>query len=118
MKTTEEIKPNYAPIYAAALYPKLCKVFQKHGYALAVHGSMARDFDLIAVPWAEKISSPEEVLKEVANGYIIRVVGEPDVKRYGRMAYTISVGFGECALDLSFFPDIEKIETPTPECQF
>jgi len=68
---------------------------------------MARDFDIIAVPWAEKVSRPEEVLQEVANGYTIRVVGEPDIKRYGRIAYTISVGFGDCVLDLSFFPNID-----------
>lgn len=104
-KEIEEIKPNYAPVYAVALYPKLCKTFQKHGYALAVHGSMARDFDIIAVPWAEEVSSPQEVLKAITDGYVIHVVGEPDTKNHGRVAYTISVGFGECALDLSFFPN-------------
>ena len=45
MKTVEQIKPTYAAVYAAALYPDLCKLFQKHGYALAVHGSLARDFE-------------------------------------------------------------------------
>lgn len=104
MKEIEQIKPNYAPVYAAALYPKFAKIFQKHGYALAVHGSLARDFDLIAVPWGENVSSHEEVLREIINGYTIRLVGDPDTRRYGRIAYTISVGFGECALDLSFFP--------------
>jgi hypothetical protein len=110
VKTPEEIQPNYAPIYAAALYPKLCKLFQKHGYALSIHGSMARDFDIIAVPWSEKLSSPEDVIKEVTDGFAIRQIGEPDTKRYGRVAYTISVGFGECALDLSFFPGIAPHE--------
>ncbi len=104
MKEVDQIQPNYAPFYAGALYPKLAKIFQKHGYALAVHGSMARDFDIIAVPWGEKLSRPEEVLKEITDGFVIHVVGEPDTKRYGRIAYTISVGFGDCALDLSFFP--------------
>jgi hypothetical protein len=101
-KESREIHPNYAPVYAAALYPKLAKVFQKHGYALAVHGSLARDFDLIAVPWAENVSSHEEVIKEITRGYI-RQIGAPDAKRHGRIAYLISIGFGECALDLSFF---------------
>ena len=104
MKEVDQIQPNYAPFYAGALYTKLAKLFQKHGYALAVHGSLARDFDLIAVPWGEKVSSHEEVLREIVNGYTIRLVGEPDTRRYGRIAYTISVGFGDCALDLSFFP--------------
>ncbi len=107
MKSVEEIKPNYAPIYAAALYPDLCKIFQKHGYALAVHGSLARDFDLIAIPWAFSLSSHEEVLKEVISTFFIRLIEEkPTVRNYGRIVYSISVGHGECAIDLSFFPNI------------
>lgn len=110
MKTADQLQPNYAPVYAVALYPELAKIFQKHGYALAVHGSLARDFDLIAVPWGEKVSSPDEVLKAITSGYVIHVVGEPDTRNYGRVAYLISVGFGECTLDLSFFPNIDKLE--------
>lgn len=110
MKEVEEIKPNYAAVYTVALYPKLAKIFQKHGYALAVHGSLARDFDIIAVPWGEKLSSPQEVIKEITDGFVIHQIGEPDTRRYGRVAYTISVGFGECALDLSFFPSFTKTE--------
>lgn len=107
-KEVEQLQPNYAPVYAAALYPKLAKIFQKHGYALAVHGSLARDFDLIAVPWAEKISHPDEVIKEITNKYVFKQIQEPDVKRYGRVAYIISVGFGECTMDLSFFPTVKE----------
>ena len=29
----------------------LCDVAREMGYALALHGSMNRDMDLIAVPW-------------------------------------------------------------------
>lgn len=105
MKKAEQLQPNYAPVYAAALYPKLAKIFQKHGYALAVHGSLARDFDIIAVPWAETLSSPEEIIKEITDGFVIHQIGEPTIKRYGRVAYLISVGFGDCAIDLSFFPN-------------
>ena len=110
-KTTEQIKPNYAPVYAAALYPELAKLFQKHGYALAVHGSLARDFDLIAVPWGEKLSSQEEILKEITTTYAINIIGEPTIKKHGRIAHTLSIGFGECAIDLSFLYTLELINT-------
>lgn len=109
MKTFDQIKPNYAPVYAVALYPVLAKIFQKHGYALAVHGSMMRDFDLIAVPWVEEPSRPDDVIKEITNGFDIRQISEPKNKPYIRRCYTISIGHGECALDLSFFPYLEKI---------
>lgn len=107
MKKREDVKPNYAPIYAAAMYPDLAAIFIKHGYALAVHGSLAHDFDLIAVPWAKKVSKAEKVIKAVmdfyATGYFHQVDG--GVKReHGRVAYSFSIGFGICSLDLSFFP--------------
>lgn len=103
MKTAHQIKPNYAPVYCAAMYPALCAVFQRHGYALAVHGSLARDFDLIAVPWTQQPATPETVIASIAaDGLAFRVIGEPERKPHGRIAYTLSVGFGECACDLSF----------------
>ena len=88
------------------MYPALCSFFQRHGYALAVHGSLARDFDLIAVPWVEDVATPETVIASISDcGLAARVVGEPERKPHGRIAYTLSVGFGECACDLSFMPN-------------
>lgn len=102
MKTTAQLKPNFAPVYAAAMYPGLAAIFQRHGYALAVHGSLARDFDLIAVAWADTISKPDEVMADVMKQYAVRFVGTAERKPHGRIAHTLSVGFGECAIDLSF----------------
>ncbi len=107
MKTPEQIKPNYAPVYAA-LYPELARIFQRHGYALAIHGSMARDFDVIAVPWREILSLPEDIIKEITEIFVIRQIGEPETKQYGRKVYLLSIGHGGCMVDLSFFPDEER----------
>lgn len=104
MKTVKELKPNYAPVYAAAMYPDLCKIFQKHGYALAVHGSLARDFDLIAIPWVEKPSPRKKVIDSMTNHFAIKQVGKPEGRPPARLAYTFAIGWGQCAFDLSFFP--------------
>lgn len=104
MKTAEQIKPNHGPVYAAALYPDLCKIFQKHGYALAVHGSLARDFDVIAIPWVETPSSPDDIIAEVLKTFAADIIGEPGIKPHGRIAHTLSLGFGYCSMDLSFMP--------------
>lgn len=102
MKKVEEVKPNFAPVYVA-LYPELAKVFQKHGYALAVHGSVARDFDLVAVCWAKKVSKPEKVIKEITDTFaIIWQPVEPVIKNHKRKVYTLSVASGQCYIDLSF----------------
>jgi len=112
MKTTEQLKPNYGPAYAAAMYPGLANIFHRHGYALACHGSLARDFDLIAVPWAEKVSSHADVLKAVTTEYALELIGEAERKNHGRLAYTLACGFGECAIDLSFVPNSVYTKTP------
>lgn len=104
MKTVEQLKPNFGPVYTAAMYPGLAEIFHRHGYALAVHGSLARDLDLIAVPWTEKVSSTQAVLKDVTDKYALNVIGLPQTMNHGRLAYTLSCGFGECAIDLSFMP--------------
>lgn len=95
--------PNFAPVYCA-LYPELAKITRKHGYALAVHGSLARDFDLICVPWVPTPSEPADVVREITTEFYLRQVGDPDVTLHGRERWMLSVGYGECAIDLSFMP--------------
>jgi hypothetical protein len=45
-------KPGARPAASyALLYPHLVELVRPLGYALALHGSMNRDFDMVAVPW-------------------------------------------------------------------
>ena len=102
------MKPaNYSPVYAA-LYPELAEIARSHGYAMAIHGSMARDFDVFCIPWAEHITTPQDLVDAITQQFHVRQIGEPDQKNHGRIAYTISIGHGECALDLSFAPAIRE----------
>ena len=103
MKELKQIKPNYGPVYASAIYPGLSSIFQKHGYALSVHGSVARDFDLIAVPWATSVSDVDSVFDEIESMFAVTINREDYAHRnHGRRAWIIAFGFGECAVDLSF----------------
>lgn len=100
------MKPsNLAPIYCG-LYPQLSEIARKHGYAMAVHGSLGRDFDLICIPWIEKPCEPIDVVKEITDTFAIKTVGQPDMTFHGRERWTVSVSFGECFIDLSFMPRI------------
>lgn len=102
--TARKPAPSYSPVYCA-LYPELAKVAREHGYALAIHGSLVRDFDLIAVPWVECPAEPEALVGAFTSRFALhRMDKAPTAKPHGRAAYTISVGFGECAIDLSFTP--------------
>lgn len=91
----------YAPVYAAALYPELVALFRDHGYALAVHGSLRRDFDLVAIPWAETVSDPVVILRAITSQWAITLAGEITEKPHGRLCQSIAIG-GFCAVDLSF----------------
>lgn len=96
-------KANNAPTYMC-LYPGLAEIARANGYALAVHGSLARDMDLIAVPWIDSPSSPEAVIAAIESCYGIRRIGYLTYAPHGRMVQTIGIQFGECFIDLSFMP--------------
>lgn len=97
--------PNYAPVYCA-LYPELAKITRKHGYALAIHGTLGRDCDLVCIPWIMTPSDPDVVVKEITTKFYLKQIGEPEFKLHQRLVYTISIGHGECFLDFSFMPRI------------
>jgi hypothetical protein len=102
---------NYAPVYAAALYPEFAEIARLHGYALAAHGSLARDFDLICVPWAEAPSDPQTVVDAIEEKFAVRHHGAFVARAHGRLVMTLTVGFGECFVDLSFMPRLwEPVE--------
>jgi hypothetical protein len=101
-----------APWYVMA-YTKLDRIAWRHGYALALHGSMARDLDLVAVPWTDDADSPEVLIAAfvrfvISKGAIEIKPPMPTQKPHGRLAYTIPVGFDGHYLDVSVMPRSEK----------
>lgn len=105
---TEKPPPSFAPLYAGALYPEMAVLFQQHGYALAVHGSLQRDLDLIAIPWVESPSAPEVVLEAIGKEWKIQGVHGPTKKLHGRTAYSVLIAFGSFFVDLSFMPILQE----------
>ncbi len=70
-----------APLYAC-LYPGLCDIARKHGYALAIHGSMVTDLDLVAIPWTEEAGDPEKMVKDL-KGLVDACLYPELLERYG-----------------------------------
>jgi hypothetical protein len=109
--------PARAAAYVA-LYPMLVQIARRHGYALAIHGSVARDFDLIAVPWIDEASEPLTLIKAFKKA--TRTVTQheefdhvgpqdchPTQKPHGRVAYSLHVtnsGMYGGYLDISVMP--------------
>ncbi len=99
-----------------SIYSQLLPIIREEGkrlgYAIAVHGSMQRDLDLIAVPWIEDASSTEELVAMIAksvSGFVIGDVhtrgglDEPTQKPHGRKSWNICWG-GLALIDLSVMP--------------
>jgi len=105
------------------LIEPLREVARKNGYALAVHGSLARDIDLVAIPWTQVCAEPvclaEDIMakaKEINNGIAFQKPGEdtwwfvagcPGAKSHGRLVWTFHLGGGPY-IDLAVMPKRES----------
>lgn len=78
------------------------------GYAIAVHGSMQRDLDLIAVPWYDDAASPAVLVASMCAALGVSLqTGDDRTKPHGRRAYTLLMG-GACFMDLSVMPPLPE----------
>lgn len=91
------------------ILPSVRVAAQHKGYAIAVHGSLKRDIDLVAIAWTEDAASADELIMAVQGavgaflGRCVRL-GDVKAKPHGRLACTlVHPGFaGE--IDLSIIP--------------
>ena len=54
----------YRPSYYALLYSTLKDVAYRCGWAIAIHGSLNNDMDLVAIAWNDDASTTMEMLQE------------------------------------------------------
>jgi hypothetical protein len=109
----------------ALLLPQLMEAGREVGYAIAPHGSMARDLDLIAVPWTDEAVSAERLVlhlmaavdgrlinggSNVDGKWIEKRASEPATKAHGRIAWSIHVG--SLYLDVSVMPRVQNTTRP------
>ena len=100
---------KWMPVMYANYYGILKDIAEEHGYALAVHGTLDRDLDLIAVPWTEDASSPSVLIEAFCKSLGSQSVSTFEQKPHGRAAYSIITGGGGY-IDISVMPKI--INTP------
>lgn len=115
------MKPVSPAATYAALLPDLVRAAREVGYALAPHGSFARDLDLIAVPWTEDAGSAEQLVMRLmsVSGATLREGGRksedgtewvtvpgdaPKAKPHGRLAWSLHLGLSNFYLDVSVMP--------------
>ena len=58
-----EKEPKPLPAIYCRLFVRFTHIARAHGYALAMHGSMQRDGDFLAVAWSEDSSTRKELVE-------------------------------------------------------
>jgi len=113
-KQHEFLHSSLVCIYAQLL-PRIREVGKRLGYAIALHGTMQRDLDLLAAPWAEDAAAPAALVAAVAEevgGFVVgdqgkmssgEVSREPTERPHGRLSWNICWG-GRPLIDLSVMP--------------
>lgn len=101
--------------YMRVLLPALRFRAKSCGYALAVHGSMQRDIDVVAVPWREHAVGAEDLIAAIRE--IVKAVTRidhvegPTPKPAGRAAWSLHLtayGGDGPYLDISVFGPTTK----------
>ncbi|WP_295823038.1 hypothetical protein [uncultured Deinococcus sp.] len=83
----------------------LMRLAWAHGYALAVHGSLERDLDLVAVPWTSDAVSPEALVDAFIDQGGLSQHGPWVDKPHGRRALSLRyTGRWSKVIDLSILP--------------
>lgn len=94
------------------------------GYAITVHGSLARDIDLVAIPWSEHHVMSADFLVTRLAAVVASITGRCNAmadwtdKPHGRRAKTLLVWgdrFGTVDIDLSVMPIVERPKAESEE---
>lgn len=110
-----EAPPMYINPHPDWVDPKLpdiqliWKLAREVGYAVGVHGSLKRDFDLIAAPWTDAAVGNAELIRHLCKGLNAQWVGMSHEKKpHGRVAVSIQVDGYFKLIDLSIMPTLDQ----------
>jgi hypothetical protein len=119
---TLALRPSECRRFVTERLDDLRKAAMPLGYALATHGSGARDVDIVAVPWTEDAGSPEDIVSALMTN-----IGRCDwcadeqgsTKPHGRRSWSVWLHEYSIYLDLSVIfnppPDQLRAEGRTAE---
>jgi len=97
------------PAMYAMLYPGIVETANELGYALALHGSLSRDMDVVAIPWTDTAVDAEVLVGAIkervagCQGTGVAALRGPSEKPWGRRAWALMLQ-GHGYIDLSVMP--------------
>ena len=90
----------------AMLWPAIVEVADAHGYAVALHGSLDRDMDVLAAPWTEDAADVDTLVEAIAARLGLFGVGHKgnrELRPHGRLGWSLTMT-GGAYIDLSVMP--------------
>lgn len=84
MNKPTHVKPGLYAMY----YEMLKDIAKDYGYNLVIHGSMARDLDLIAIPWIDNPRDEQEMILDFQQ----YMTGKQETRPTGKIHYTVMPG--------------------------
>lgn len=104
-KKKEEVLTNGKAVFYTVLWPSFRKAALDCGWAVALHGSMASDMDMMAMPWTDEAKSVEDLVKALSDCIGVTIwkghhFTPHHGKPHGRVVYTLSI-FSDFYIDLS-----------------
>ncbi|MEO1254632.1 MAG: hypothetical protein AAFY41_07085 [Bacteroidota bacterium] len=62
MKDREAVTTNGRAVFYASMWNDFRQAAMDHGWALGLHGSLANDMDIMAMPWTKNASHVSEMI--------------------------------------------------------
>ncbi|MGN1158346.1 MAG: hypothetical protein ACI4TK_19410 [Agathobacter sp.] len=113
-KNREAVTCNGRPAFYAAMWDDIRKCAMDYGWAVALHGSLASDMDIMAMPWTESaVSFPQLVCyiaelfdgNKLSENYSITYYEKP----HNRVVATIPI-WADFYLDVSAICNDQSID--------
>ena len=95
-KTKDQVTTNGRAVFYTILWPSFRKAALDCGWAIALHGSMASDMDMMAMPWTEDAVCKEDFVQAMSNCIGKTIWSDHHFKAdkskpHGRISYTLSI---------------------------
>lgn len=107
-KSREHITNNGRAVFYASIWPDIRDAALDCGWALALHGSLSNDMDIMAMPWTTEAIHPLEMilkLKKCFSDSKIDVTETPMPNN--RMVYTLSI-WADFYLDINIIQPVQQ----------
>lgn len=119
MKNREHVTTNGRAAFYASLWPDLREAALDCGWALGLHGSLANDMDIMAMPWTEEAIHPLEMILKLKKCFSDTKINVSETKMpNNRMVYTLSI-WADFYLDINIIsqqPEAEKVQEDEHKC--